>query len=127
MWTEECKFHSTVKRIIIIIIKLYQAVVLIILIKPRLSGLLVLLSWLARCMYSALSGLFLCVNVVCAALGDRAASSGSGARNWNLVLVRVLVNDLLFILDAVLLAALLLLLTRHSRSTSPYLISKVCY
>lgn len=80
--------------------------------------------WLARCMYGALSATFLCVNVVCAALGDRGAGSGSGQRTWNLVLVRVLVNDLLFILDAVLLAALLLLLTRHSRSTSPYLISK---
>ncbi|XP_031713899.1 integral membrane protein GPR137 [Anarrhichthys ocellatus] len=78
--------------------------------------------WLARCMYGALSAVFLCVNAVCAVLGDRDA--GSGERTWNLVLVRVLVNDLLFILDAVLLAALLLLLTRHSRSTSPYLISK---
>ncbi|XP_070769267.1 integral membrane protein GPR137 [Enoplosus armatus] len=74
--------------------------------------------WLARCMYGTLSAIFFCVNVVCAALGDR------GERTWNLVLARVLVNDLLFILDAVLLAALLLLLTRHSRSTSPYLISK---
>ncbi|KAE8286268.1 Integral membrane protein GPR137 Transmembrane 7 superfamily member 1-like 1 protein [Larimichthys crocea] len=49
---------------------------------------------------------------------------GSGKQTWNLVLVRVLVNDSLFILEAVLLAALLLLLTRHSHSTSPYLISK---
>ncbi|XP_044060269.1 integral membrane protein GPR137 [Siniperca chuatsi] len=79
---------------------------------------------LARCMYAALSAIFLFVNVVCAALGDRGAGGGSGERTWSLVLVRVLVNDLLFILDAVLLAALLLLLTRHSRSTSPYLISK---
>ncbi|XP_029296866.1 integral membrane protein GPR137 [Cottoperca gobio] len=77
--------------------------------------------WLARCMYGALSAIFLCVNVVCAALRDSVAG---GEWTWNLVLVRVLVNDLLFILDAVLLAALLLLLTRHSRSTSPYLISK---
>ncbi|KAK9517688.1 hypothetical protein VZT92_023034 [Zoarces viviparus] len=78
--------------------------------------------WLARCMYGALSAVFLCVNAVCAVLGDRDGRSGEWT--WNLVLVRVLVNDLLFILDAVLLAALLLLLSRHSRSTSPYLISK---
>ncbi|XP_068423184.1 integral membrane protein GPR137 [Clinocottus analis] len=80
--------------------------------------------WLSRCVYGALSAVFLCVNVVCAALGDRDAESGSRERTWNLVLVRVLVNDSLFTLDAVLLAALLLLLSRHSRSTSPYLISK---
>ncbi|KAM8733755.1 integral membrane protein GPR137 isoform 1-T2 [Acanthopagrus schlegelii] len=79
---------------------------------------------LARCMYGVLSITFLCINVVCAVLGDRGAGGGSGKRTWNLVLVRVLVNDLLFILDAVVLAALLLLLTRHSRSTSPYLVSK---
>lgn len=78
--------------------------------------------WLARCMYGALSVFFLSVNAVCAALGDR--GSGTGERTWNLVLVRVLVNDLLFILDAVLLAAVLLLLTRHSRSASPYLVSR---
>lgn len=81
---------------------------------------------LARCMYGALSATFLCVNAVCAALGDRGAGGGSGERTWNLVLVRVLVNDSLFILDAVLLAALLLLLTRHSRTTSPYLGTTVC-
>lgn len=80
--------------------------------------------WVARCMYGAFSAIFLGVNVVCAALGDRGGDDGTGERTWNLVLVRVLVNDLLFILDAVLLAAVLLLLTRHSRSTSPYLISK---
>ncbi|XP_071362830.1 integral membrane protein GPR137 [Trachinotus anak] len=79
--------------------------------------------WLARCAYAALSAVFLCVNVVCAALGDR-GRGGSGERTWNLVLVRVIVNDSLFILDAVLLAALLMLLTRHSHSTSPYLVSK---
>lgn len=79
----------------------------------------------ARCVYGALSILFLAVNVVCASLGDRGRGSGSGEDlAWKLVLVRVIVNDLLFILDAVLLAALLLLLTRHSRSTSPYLLSK---
>lgn len=77
-------------------------------------------------MYGALSAIFLSVNVVCAALADRSAGGVSEERTWDLVLVRVLVNDSLFILDAVLLAALLLLLTRHSRSTSPYLISKVC-
>ncbi|XP_054453038.1 integral membrane protein GPR137 [Anoplopoma fimbria] len=80
--------------------------------------------WLARCIYGALSAIFLGVNVVCAALRDRGAGGGSGELTWTLVLVRVLINDLLFILDAVLLAALLLLLTKHSRSTSPYLISK---
>ncbi|XP_032366765.1 integral membrane protein GPR137 [Etheostoma spectabile] len=78
--------------------------------------------WLARCAYGALSAIFLCVNVACASLEDR--GPGPGGRTWSLVLVRVLVNDLLFILDAVVLAALLLLLTRHSRSTSPYLLSK---
>lgn len=80
--------------------------------------------WRARCMYGALSAIFLCVNVVCAALGDRGGGGSLGERTWDLVLFRVLVNDLLFILDAILLAAVLLLLTRHSRSTSPYLISK---
>ncbi|KAM4621383.1 integral membrane protein GPR137 [Polymixia lowei] len=85
--------------------------------------------WLARCAYGALSAVFLCVNAVCAALGER-EGGGSRERTWKLVLVRVLVNDLLFILEAVYLAALLLLLTRHSRSTSPYLNSKgttVCH
>ncbi|KAM7418140.1 hypothetical protein PAMA_017674 [Pampus argenteus] len=80
--------------------------------------------WLARYTYGMLSAIFLCVNVVCAALEDRGILRKSEERTWDLVLVRVLVNDLLFILDAVLLAALLLLLTRHSRFTSPYLISK---
>uniref|UniRef100_A0A667YHH5 G protein-coupled receptor 137 n=1 Tax=Myripristis murdjan TaxID=586833 RepID=A0A667YHH5_9TELE len=79
--------------------------------------------WLARCTYGTLSAIFLCVNVVCAVLGKR-GGDGSGGRTWTLVLVRVLVNDMLFILEAVCLAALLLLLTRHSRSTSPYLNSK---
>ncbi|XP_034036948.1 integral membrane protein GPR137 [Thalassophryne amazonica] len=79
--------------------------------------------WLARCTYAVLSSIFLCVNVVCAVLGDL-DDSRSGERTWNLVLVRVLVNDLLFILNAVFLAALLLLLARHSRSISPYLNSK---
>nr|XP_057919631.1 integral membrane protein GPR137 isoform X2 [Doryrhamphus excisus] len=78
----------------------------------------------ARCTYGALNAIFFCVNVVCAALGDRGDGTGPGERTWNLVLVRVLVNDLLFILDAVLLAAVLLLLTRHSHSTGPYLSSK---
>ncbi|XP_071397793.1 integral membrane protein GPR137 [Centroberyx affinis] len=79
--------------------------------------------WMARCAYGALSALFLCVNLVCAALGER-GGYGSGEWTWTLVLVRVLVNDLLFILEAVCLAALLLLLTRHSHSASPYLNSK---
>ncbi|XP_061541256.1 integral membrane protein GPR137 [Phycodurus eques] len=78
----------------------------------------------ARCMYGALNAIFFCVNVACAALGGRGDSAEPGERTWTLVLVRVLVNDLLFILDAVLLAALLLLLTRHSHSTGPYLTSK---
>lgn len=76
-------------------------------------------------MYGALNTIFFCVNVSCAALAGRGEGTGPGERTWNLVLVRVLVNDLLFILDAVLLAVLLLLLTRHSRSTGPYLTSKV--
>uniref|UniRef100_A0A3P8T965 G protein-coupled receptor 137 n=1 Tax=Amphiprion percula TaxID=161767 RepID=A0A3P8T965_AMPPE len=80
--------------------------------------------WIARFMYGAFSAIFLTVNIVCAALGDRGSRGEAGDRTWNLVLVRVLVNDLLFILDAVLLAVVLLLLTRHSRSTSAYLVSK---
>lgn len=79
---------------------------------------------MARCTYGALSAIFLCVNVVCAVLGQR-DGDGFGERTWNLVLVRVLVNDLLFILEAVFLAALLLFLTRHSRSAMPYLNSRV--
>ncbi|KAJ3588287.1 hypothetical protein NHX12_011880 [Muraenolepis orangiensis] len=79
----------------------------------------------ARCAYGSLSALFLCVNVVCAVLGRRGASSsgggGSSPEAWRLVLVRVLVNDLLFLLEAVALAAMLLLLTRHSRAAGPYL------
>ncbi|XP_019936168.1 integral membrane protein GPR137 [Paralichthys olivaceus] len=81
--------------------------------------------WLARCMYGAINVIFLSVNVVCAALGYR-GRGGSGEWTWNLVLVRVILNDSLFILDAVLLAALLLLLTKHSHSTSPYLGTTVC-
>ncbi|XP_038555538.1 integral membrane protein GPR137 isoform X2 [Micropterus salmoides] len=80
--------------------------------------------WPARCMYGALSAIFLCVNVVCAALGDRGVGGGSREWTWKLVLIRVLVNDSLFILEAVFLATVLLLLTKHSRSASPYLISK---
>ncbi|XP_069026576.1 integral membrane protein GPR137 [Embiotoca jacksoni] len=79
---------------------------------------------LARCLYGALSIIFLGANAVCAALGGRGSGGQTGERTWTLVLVRVLVNDLLFILDAVLLAAVLLLLTRHSRFTSHILISK---
>lgn len=77
--------------------------------------------WLVRFTYGTLNLLFLCANVVCALLEDR---DGTGNRTWTLVLVRVLVNDSLFILNAVLLAAVLLLLTRHSQCTSPYLMSK---
>ena len=90
-----------------------------------LENLCVILRWAARCVYGALSIIFLSVNAVCAALGDRGSRGETGQRTWTLVLVRVIVNDLLFILDAVLLATLLLLLTRHSRSTSSYLVSKV--
>ncbi|CAB1447466.1 unnamed protein product [Pleuronectes platessa] len=81
--------------------------------------------WLAQCVYGTINVIFLSVNVVCAALGYR-GRGGSGAWTWNLVLVRVILNDSLFILDAVLLAALLLLLTKHSHSTSPYLGTTVC-
>lgn len=80
---------------------------------------------LAKCTYGALSVTFLCVNMACAMVGDRGAGRGSGEQNWTVVLSRVLVNDSLFILEAVLLAALLLLLARHSHSTNPYLLRQV--
>ena len=63
----------------------------------------------------ALSLLFLCVNVACGALGRRGGGGegpGAAERAWRLVLVRVLVNDLLFLLEAAVLAATLLLLSR---------------
>lgn len=80
-----------------------------------------------RCAYAALSALFLGVNVACAVLGQRGGggSPGSPERAWRLVLVRVLVNDLLFLLEAVVLAAMLLLLTRHARPAGPCLHSRV--
>uniref|UniRef100_A0A3B4EJ31 G protein-coupled receptor 137 n=1 Tax=Pygocentrus nattereri TaxID=42514 RepID=A0A3B4EJ31_PYGNA len=56
--------------------------------------------WVARCVYAAMSAVFLCVNVVCASLGERGGT------------------------EAVCLATSLLLLTRFSPSTSPYLHSK---
>uniref|UniRef100_A0A3Q0RDX8 G protein-coupled receptor 137 n=1 Tax=Amphilophus citrinellus TaxID=61819 RepID=A0A3Q0RDX8_AMPCI len=84
-------------------------------------------SWASRCLYGGLSTIFLCVNLVCAALGERTSDGERGERTWNLVLVRVVVNDLLFILEAVLLAVSLSLLTRHSRSASIHLISKVLW
>ncbi|XP_034147607.1 integral membrane protein GPR137 isoform X2 [Esox lucius] len=56
--------------------------------------------------------------------GHALQSRRAGDTTWDLVLIRVLFNDLLFIFEAVCLAALLLLLTRHSTSTSPYLHSK---
>ncbi|KAG5263435.1 hypothetical protein AALO_G00264810 [Alosa alosa] len=71
--------------------------------------------YVARCAYGGMSALFLCVNVVCAALGEQGEA---GDKTWRLVLVRVLVNDLLFIVQAICLAASLLLLTRLSPSTS---------
>ncbi|PWA23451.1 integral membrane protein GPR137 [Gambusia affinis] len=80
--------------------------------------------WAARCAYAAISVIFLCINVTCAALGERGSSGEKGKRTWKLVLVRVIVNDLLFIMEAVMLAATLLLLTRQPRSFSPYLMSK---
>lgn len=76
---------------------------------------------LARSLFLLLSLVFLTVNVTCAALEDRA---GSSSGTWTLVLVRVLVNDGLFIINALLLSTVLLLLTRHSHCTSPYLLSK---
>lgn len=85
----------------------------------------VIVRWAARCAYAAISVIFLCINVTCAALGERGSSGEKGKRTWKLVLVRVIVNDLLFIMEAVMLAATLLLLTRQPRSFSPYLMSKV--
>lgn len=76
-------------------------------------------------MYAAMSAIFLCVNIVCASLGQHGSSGGVGENTWRLVLVRVLVNDLLFILEAVCLATSLLLLTRFSATATPYLRSKV--
>lgn len=76
---------------------------------------------LARSLFLLLSLVFLVVNVVCAALKDQV---GSICRAWTLVLVRVLVNDGLFVVNALLLSVVLLLLTRHSHCTSPYLLSK---
>ncbi len=76
-------------------------------------------------MYATMSIIFLFVNIVCASLGQHGASGGAGDNTWRLVLVRVLVNDLLFILEAVCLATSLLLLTRSSPPTTPYLRSKV--
>ncbi|XP_060740607.1 integral membrane protein GPR137 [Tachysurus vachellii] len=87
-------------------------------IEPR-RGLL-----LARCAYAAMSVVFLCVNVVCASLGERGDRGWARNKTWTLVLVRVLVNDLLFIIEAVCLATSLLILTRFSPTTSPYLNSK---
>ncbi|XP_072313108.1 integral membrane protein GPR137 [Eucyclogobius newberryi] len=76
---------------------------------------------LGRGLFVLLSLLFLSVNVVCATLEDR---DGSSSQTWSLVLVRVLVNDGLFILNAVLQSFVLMLLTRRSHCTSPYLLSK---
>lgn len=83
------------------------------------------LRFVARWMYAAMSVVFLCVNVVCASLGERGDTGRARSKTWTLVLVRVLVNDLLFIIEAVCLATTLLLLTRYSPTTSPYLHSKV--
>lgn len=83
------------------------------------------LRYVARCVYATMSVVFLCVNVACASLGERGGKGGARNKTWMLVLVRVLVNDLLFIIEAVSLATSLLLLTRYSPTTSPYLHSKV--
>ncbi|XP_066505011.1 integral membrane protein GPR137 [Hoplias malabaricus] len=80
--------------------------------------------WVARGVYATMSAVFLCVNVVCASLGERGTIHEVGDKTWSLVLIRVLVNDLLFIAEAVCLATSLLILTRFSPSTSPYLHSK---
>lgn len=80
--------------------------------------------WAARCVYVTMSIIFLFVNIVCASLGHHGASGGAGDKTWRLVLVRVLVNDLLFILEAVCLATSLLLLTQSSPPSTPYLRSK---
>ncbi|KTG32195.1 hypothetical protein cypCar_00013994 [Cyprinus carpio] len=80
--------------------------------------------WAARWVYATMSVIFLCVNIVCASLGQHGSSGGAGDSTWRLVLVRVLVNDLLFILEAVCLATSLLLLTRSSHTSTPYLRSK---
>lgn len=83
---------------------------------------------MTRCAYALLSALFLGVNMACAVLGQRGDGAGGGPGSpeyaWRLVLVRVLVNDLLFLLEAVVLAAMLLLLSRHSQPAGPYLHSK---
>ncbi|XP_077092097.1 integral membrane protein GPR137 [Siphateles boraxobius] len=80
----------------------------------------------ARCVYATMSVVFLCVNIVSASLGEHGGSGGAGENTWRLVLLRVLVNDLLFILEAVCLATSLLLLTRFSSTTTttPYLRNK---
>ncbi|CAB1324818.1 unnamed protein product [Coregonus sp. 'balchen'] len=53
------------------------------------------LCW-ARCLYATLSGEFLCVNVVCAALGWNGGSGGAGAKTWSLVLIRGLKHGVWF-------------------------------
>lgn len=94
-------------------------------IKDPLQTFVIFLRYVARCLYAAMSVVFLCVNVVCASLGERGNKGGVRNKTWTLVLVRVLVNDILFIIEAVCLATSLLLLTRYSPTTSPYLHSKV--
>ncbi|KAJ0050345.1 hypothetical protein NL108_017789 [Boleophthalmus pectinirostris] len=76
---------------------------------------------LMRWFFWLLCLVFFCVNVVCATLEDR---DGSSPQTWTLVLVRVLINDGLFIVNAVILSSVLMLLTRHSHCTRPYLLSK---
>ncbi|TRY88714.1 hypothetical protein DNTS_006278 [Danionella cerebrum] len=70
--------------------------------------------WAARCVYIGMSVVFLCVNIVCASIGEHRGSPSEEDVTWRLVLVRVLVNDLLFILEAVCLATSLLLLSRST-------------
>uniref|UniRef100_A0A3Q3AAX6 G protein-coupled receptor 137 n=1 Tax=Kryptolebias marmoratus TaxID=37003 RepID=A0A3Q3AAX6_KRYMA len=113
--TEDCKCHPRPKLEYSLWRVMFWFSILILCVIPR---------WVVRCAYTAFSLIFLCVNVTCAVLGDRDGSNQTGKRTWKLVLVRVIVNDLLFIVNAVLLAAVLLILTRHSRSASPYMINK---